>query len=300
MNTIDSKSMITGPIFIIGTGRSGTTLVYELLANHPDLAWISNLTNRWPHRPELAWLSNLTNYALRGNQLRKRTYVPRPVEGYGAWSACFPGFERPYRPLRAADVTELARRRLRVMVAAHLRGARKPRFLGKWTGWSRIVFMQAVFPEARFIHVLRDGRAVARSLLSVPWWEGWEGPYRWRWGPLPPDLQAKWERFDCSFVALAGIQWKLLVDEIQESARALPADSYLEITYEELVADPGGMFRRILDFCSLPTSERLDAVVSLAYIENMNGKWSRDLTAEQKRILVECLGPDLHRLGYPT
>jgi len=38
---------------------------------------------------------------------------------------------------------------------------KKPVFIHKYTGWSRIAFFKEIFPEARFVHVIRDGRAVA-------------------------------------------------------------------------------------------------------------------------------------------
>ena len=41
------------PLFIVGCGRSGTTIVYELLCEHPDLAWFSNYAERWPALPQL-------------------------------------------------------------------------------------------------------------------------------------------------------------------------------------------------------------------------------------------------------
>ena len=47
------------PVFIVGCGRSGTTIVYELLCEHPDFAWFSSYAERWPAFPQLEALTRL-------------------------------------------------------------------------------------------------------------------------------------------------------------------------------------------------------------------------------------------------
>jgi len=53
------RDAIERPIFVIGTGRSGTTLFFHLLALHPDLAWFSNFGNRWYRHAWPALLSRI-------------------------------------------------------------------------------------------------------------------------------------------------------------------------------------------------------------------------------------------------
>src|SRR3712207_7426845 len=49
--------------------------------------------------------------------------------------------------------------------------------------------LSEIFKDAKFIHLMRDGRAVANSLLHVYFWSGWKGPGNWGWGQLSPAQQ---------------------------------------------------------------------------------------------------------------
>lgn len=224
------SQQIYKPIFIIGTGRSGTTLFSQLLSYHPDLAWFSNLTNRFPKLPKLAKFSSMLDIPILGNLLKNKKFIPKPDEAYNIWRLCFPGFVSPTRPLTEEDVTNKAKSAIRRMVELHLTYQGKTRFITKYTGWSRIRYLNEIFPDSLFIHVLRDGRAVANSMLNVSWWTGWNGPNNWQWGELPSEWRKEWEESNRSFIVLAAIQWKLLVQEIYESKEVLDKDRFLEVS----------------------------------------------------------------------
>ena len=59
---------------------------------------------------------------------------------------------------------------MRATVAGVLRYHGKARFAAKLTGPARISYVSSIFPEARFVHVVRDGRAVVQSLMKVEFW----------------------------------------------------------------------------------------------------------------------------------
>ena len=111
----------------------------------------------------------------------------------------------------------------------------RDRMLIKLTGWSRIGFLNEVFPDAKFIHIVRDGRAVASSYLHInEWqWRGWYGPASWRYGPLSPEDQAAWEASGRSFIALAGIQWRMHTRAIESARARIDPARFLEVRYED-------------------------------------------------------------------
>ena len=98
----------------------------------------------------------------------------------------------------------------------------RPVFLHKFTGWPRAGFLRACFPDAIFVEVVRDGRAVANSWLQMAWWLGHHGPDQWHFGPLPPDLQWLWEESDRSFPVLAALGWRLLMASYDDARAAGP------------------------------------------------------------------------------
>ena len=170
------------PVFVIGTGRSGTTLTMSLLGHHPSFAWFSSFQERF-RMPRLGWLSRVhsTPGLRRFLNLRSR-YIPRPIEAYWMLDECTNGLFTQRRNLTVEDATPAVCESFRGSAARQLRMQGKPRFLAKYTGVPRIQFTQRAFPDARFVHVLRDGRAVVNSLIRVPWWVGDEST--WRYGPV--------------------------------------------------------------------------------------------------------------------
>ena len=229
-----------------------------------------------------------------GTRLKRRW---ESAECYGFWDHFFRGFSQPCRDLHADDATPHAAARLRRAVAG-LVTSRRSRLLVKVTGWPRAAFLHAVFPDARFIHVYRDGRAVANSLLQVDFWRGWQGPAQWRWGPLDDAMQREWEAHDRSFVALAAIQWKILMRAAEAARRAVPAGSFMDVRYEAFAQHPLETFREVADFCRLDWTAGFERALSRYQVESANYKWQQDLDPAQQAVLLSVLGEDLRRRGY--
>jgi omega-hydroxy-beta-dihydromenaquinone-9 sulfotransferase len=175
---------------------------------------------------------------------------------------------------------------------------KRNRLLVKLTGWSRIGFLNEIFEDAKFIHIVRDGRAVASSLLHVHFWRGWYGPQGWRAGLLSPEDQASWESYDRSFTALAGLEWRIQMRAIEAARRALDPTRFLEVKYETFCEQPLETFRRVLRFAELPDSADFERHVSAAPIRSTSNRWRNDLSAGQQDLLDDLLREDLVQYGY--
>jgi hypothetical protein len=160
-------------------------------------------------------------------------------------------------------------------------------------------------PEAHFIHLIRDGRDVALSILGVSW------------GP--------------SSVEDAAVQWTTQVRRARRKARSLA--HYMEVRYEGLVADPEPVVRRVCEFAKLPfepdmltyhegASERMSglardlelggdregisaderarqhALVTEAPKSERAGRWREEMDAADVAAYERIAGPTLVELGY--
>jgi omega-hydroxy-beta-dihydromenaquinone-9 sulfotransferase len=177
---------------------------------------------------------------------------------------------------------------------------RRSRMLVKLTGWSRIGFLNEIFEDAKFIHIVRDGRAVASSLLHInSWqWRGWYGPYSWRYGPLSPEDQAAWEASNRSFVVLAGLQWRIHTRAIEAARQTLDPKRFLEVRYETLCDQPWETCLRVLEFAELERAADFERQVKKTPMKDMTARWRADLSAEQQAALTDVLREDLERYGY--
>jgi hypothetical protein len=300
-------------VFIVGSGRNGGTLLTELIAGHDDVGFVSNfddqlsllnMAGRWngplfrrsrPRNP------GLTPYRDRRRLLERGRLHVRPSEGWEVLerqvSSIFP---RPSRDLLASDLTPWLERRLKEFFERRIAAQRCSHFVHHLTGWPRTGFLQAAFPDARFIHVVRDGRAVANSWLQMRWWAGYRGPEHWHLGPLPDLYAAEWHESGRSFVMLAGLGWKLLMDAYVEARKLVNAERWLDVRLEDLLADPHAATKNVLEFLQLPWTPRYEARFARHQFRKQRSEAFRgELTAPQLAQLERCIADHLQRWGYP-
>jgi len=286
---------VKNPLLIIGTGRSGSTIFHQILSYHPNVAWLSSLCARYPGNPRLNRLAmHLIDAPLLARYVRKVIY---PGEWYPFWDYHCLGFSEPCRDLHKEDVSRKAKATIRKVMSQMLT-TKRHRLLVKVTGWPRIGFLKEIFPDAKFIHVYRDGRAVANSFLNVNWWSGWRGPANWQWGELTPAHKEKWEKYDRSFVVLAGIEWEILMAAQESAKQQIPLSDLLEIRYEDLCQNPIKTFQTAAKFSALEWSPQFEAVVKSFPLKNANHKWQEHLSDVQQKMLHECLEDTLQKYGY--
>jgi hypothetical protein len=286
--------IIEKPIFIVGTGRCGSTIFHRVFARHPNVAWLSGFCNRIPGYP-------IVNRALLhldrvlGLRALVRRFAP-PTETTLYWEYLAPGFSNSTRDLGAQDLTAHVKARL-IRELQHHSTKAKVRQVHKMTGWPRLGYLLKAFPDAYFIHIIRDGRAVACSFLNMKWWTGWRGPGNWQWGPLPRNYREEWEASDRSYIMLSAIQWKMLMDSFEKTREIIPSSQYLEIKYEDFTSDPAGVMSGVYQFCELEIPDGLDRFSKLG-IENRNEKWIMQLTEVQQHLLTQTLNGHLRKYGY--
>jgi hypothetical protein len=270
----DSDHDIDQPIFVLGTGRCGSTIVFEALARHEDLGWFSNYNNWFPRFELASWMPRLYDLPLLGGLPRgeKRQHrqgrshlndlLPMPSECYPKWEVmCGRKFRDDFLLRQEAESAELLRVNRAVSRLLRLQG--KKRFAAKVTGPPRIHFLASLFPDARFVHVIRDARAVVNSLLKVDYWKESGAYYRPKWeNGLPEGWETEWEAHGATPAALAALQYRAILATAKRESSELEPEQYLEVAYEGFVADPLTVIHGIQRFCGLGESQRVDQYVT--------------------------------------
>lgn len=300
--------LIKKPVFFIGMPRSGTTVVFETFSTHEQLGWISNYSARFPYWPITNVIRLLLDnqlWSIRGRRQQYgrrsllRSILPKPQEAYPFWQAyCGPDFLWEFH-LRQQTLRQNELNRLREVLQKTLTYQDKTRLAAKLTGPPRIGYLTALFPDAIFIHIIRDGRAVVDSLLRVDFWRdkgGLQRPF-WRGALTENDLE-DWERLGRGPVALASLEWKNVIKCTRQEAVSLEPGRYMELTYETFVADPGGSLGHLYESCGLGLSEKTRGYLrAMPKLQNMNNKYLERPAAEIDE-MNKIMGNMLLELGY--
>lgn len=262
--------------FIVGSARSGTTLMRIVLNAHSDIAV----------PPESRFVVELYDGA-------DTVPVEETLQALAAHRR-FQTWELPIEAVRAhlgdrsiAPFGEVMTAAYRAYAAEREKsrwGDKTPRYI------ERIPLLAKLFPEARFIQIVRDGRNVALSYADVPF------------GPKT--------------VARAAALWANRVSTGMAAGRALGRERYLEVFYEEFVTDPEPQLKEICDFIKAPFEAEMleyhdrshEEVLGRAarYNPRVTQKpiaevrsWSEQMPARQVEIFEAVAGDVLSRLGYP-
>ncbi|MEL7058606.1 MAG: sulfotransferase [Acidobacteriota bacterium] len=272
-----APARIPNAVILHGPGRSGTTLLNRILSLHPSLGWISGWIDRLPSRPELAFGHRLMDVPAIERWSRERRRWPRSAEAYGFWNHYFPGFSAaPRGGARADDRPEDCRR----AIAAILHWSGKERFVTKLTGAPRDAELQEVFERPFIVWIDRDPRAVVASYLKQRW--GYKHrPEQFAATPRQAVLAEGAERYLSS--------WRG-----RQRLAALAGERFLDVDYEDLVADPAAFFRRLLAGLSLPASQRFDRLLQGWTIHTgTNAAWRQQLEADDIDFLDQALAEQL-------
>lgn len=286
---------IDRPIFIVGAGRSGTTILNSLLTIHPEVCWFSNYTDKFPSLSYISILHRLLDIPFLGIALKKSNlsrnpyrFVPKPSEAGNIYHS-YCRFEHA-RKTTEDHLNKSIEAKFKSIIKAHLRFTGKPRFLNKQTANNqRIRLINKMFPNAFYIHIIRDGRAVANSLFRIKWWDETD---IWWLG----EKVSEWNERGRQSIELCALHWEQDVKEILNN-KHLFQDRYLEIRYEQLLENTRSIIHEVFNFCELNRSSKIDKLLPES-LPDMNVKWKEQLTDHEKSILSDTIGHYLLYLGY--
>lgn len=298
------------PIIVLGAARSGTHLLAAGLARHPDVAYWSEPNAIWKY----------SNAGL-GHDMIPSSRATDRVKAY-----------------------------IRGRFEARCREQDKPRFVEKTpSNGLRVPFVLEVLPEARLIHIIRDGRHVvasacrkfrgnAEKITTAAPSEAKGSPGLGNlglirqaarrtltqqmplrdlvhylpkatgvllaalgvrrvsaWGPEFPGMRRLMKTHP--LVDVCALQWQLTVDAALNAVACRPEVPYLEVRFEDLVADHDAVMRKVYDFAELPQPDQVPQLDQRGFDAAVD-PFERDFTPEERRIVLDRIGHTLRSLGY--
>lgn len=243
------QSELLSPVFIVGPLRSGTTLLRLLVGNHPNILGIGEFeeavsqakVGEWPAIKDFhLYLRNDRAFQDHGYTIDETLNYEDLVKSFLAQA-----FDRDPKSIVSASIH------------------------------SNFDLLPKLWPEARYIHLLRDPRDVARSCIGMGWVGNvWQGSEYW----IEPEQR-----------------WDNLCEEVDESKR-------LEVRYESLVKDPKACLQRICDFLEVEyTDEMLNIDKISTYSKpssSFSEQWKTKLTEEEIQLVEERCHHLMKTRGY--
>jgi hypothetical protein len=275
-------------LFIVGCPRSGTTLLRRLVDTHPlvavidEMRWIASFFERREGltpdglvTPELVdrllAYDRFATLEISGEQLARLIDTADPV---------------PY-PTFVTGIFDLYGQ----AQGKSLVGDKTPRYA------RRIGTLHALWPETRFVHIIRDGRDVCMSILN------WKKAER---------ALGRFSTWGEDQVSTAAVWWEWHVRLGREDGGSLAPKLYHEVRYEALVSEPAKECEKLCSFLDLPYDEGI-----LEFHEHMSNPsfhvkqnkwrpivtglrdWRTQMPAQDLERFEAAAGGLLEALGYP-
>lgn len=281
--------------FIVGVGRSGTTLLRLMLDAHPMMAI----------PPETQFMRKVMRRARRGQtsvgEMLEVMTANRRWDDFGIDESRLRERLAALEPLTPGDV-------MRAFYRTYADKVGKPRWGDKSTAYlTEMTRIEEALPEAHFLHIIRDARDVALSQMAA-----------YFGAQTPEEAAEKWVR-----------------RVSQGRRRGAKLAHYMEVHYEALVGDPEPVLRGVCRFLALPwdpavmtyherADERLQelnhrfsrrqgrpavsgerrlalhALTSRPPQPSRAGRWRTEMPVDQQRAVERIAGELLTELGYPV
>lgn len=244
------QDLLDKPYFLVGAERSGTTVLRLMLSHHSSIAWCNEFEyavdalvdeNTWPSLSDYySWLDTHRIFQASKFKIDSELSYPELVNSFLCQQR-----DRSSKSIIGATVHRHFDRLLRI------------------------------WPNARFIHLLRDGRDVSRSCIGMGWAGNvWTGVERWI------EAEQLWTKLRAS----------------------LTQDRYIEITYESLISDPQATLKKVSNFIGIPYDSSMLSYCESTTYETPNpafiAQWQRKMSNRDIQLVESRIADMLVERGY--
>lgn len=280
------------PIFLIGAARSGTKFLRGLFAS-------SEMTVTIPYDVNYVW--RYGNEALTHDELPASSITP---------------VMRKHICRNLSRLAGLKKADDRIMIEKTV------------SNTLRVPFIDAIYPNARYVHLIRDGRAVVESAMRQ-----WQAPpdtgsliRKLRQMPLSNYRYVMWFGFNLvkgiatgrgggqvwgprymgimedvtnqrPLVEICSKQWQRSVDQASKDLEMINPARVFTLRYDQLVAEDVSVME-LIKFAGLNDSDRVMQSYRSSVRTDTDAKWQSGLDGNQKDIMMSVIGPALRKYGF--
>lgn len=247
---------IKRPVFILGCGRSGTTILGMALSKHSSITYLNERRDLWAevYPATDIWTHQATS---RNGKIN----------------------------LTSEDTNKAKSLMLRKLFYRETVKTSRPLLVEKLPiNNFRVDFIYSIFPDARFIHIYRNGLEVARSVQKLSEMNQWFGTNEYKWEQLIK--YARKAKATENLPELCGnnyykglLEWRLGTESVVNFLGALQDDKYMEISYAKFVDEPVGVIKKIFSYLQISNDPQV--------IDFVNKKVSRRTNDLGNSVLTE-------------
>ena len=273
-------NMLNKPIIFFSTGRSGSTVISNIVMQHPDLAFPSQYSNHFPQFVSFNYLRtifenrrwHLKRFCI-GSLLNRLLF--KPIEAYRMWqylTGSGTDFSRDF--LIGAAPTDERILSIRKYFNSLVQNQHRKRLAFKITGPSRLDYISKIFPDAIYINITRDPVPVVASFLKIPFWKMRGYNQLWWRGAYSKEEQEWAQQNKNDPLRITCFQLKKV---LEVTAREISGNSLCvkEISYENFITNPGREITEILKYSELDYHKSCFSLLGKLEIKN-RGKGHND------------------------
>lgn len=318
MNIDLSNIEVDRPIFIISLPRTGSTMLQNVICKHEKVGFFSHtMNNYYPNFAPVDWLREKLNLNLRGERfigdsiMVDTTSPSDPIHIWNSWIRKDP-FVAKYVHYRMSDLdpAQIDEIYTSIKKALWCFKGRANRFLIKSPGMlAYLPLVNDLFPDAKYIHLVRDPRDCANSLIKLTrksiaqiemisrdvkgYKHAGKTPVSYPHVPKLPEYIREFGIDNIRTAANVCVDAMNMVDSYKANLK-----NFYEVRYEDILANPDGKMAEILNFCELPSP----SLANTEYWETLKGVgtvFHKNQYADQA--LIEDICADvMQRYGYAT